>query len=110
MGDLINLFGFECGDGWFELLRDCIEGIKEVCERNGFDVYALQVKEKYGILRFYLSTTASELDDIIEAAEYRSSKTCETCGKEGYLAKQSGYWWHVTCDDCEKLAKESSTS
>jgi hypothetical protein len=39
-------FGFDCGDGWFELIKDLSEKLEPL------GVEALQVKEKWGSLRF----------------------------------------------------------
>lgn len=94
----MHLFGFECGDGWFDLLAECIENIKKVCEKNNLHIQAHQVKEKYGSLRFYLSQVTDELDKIIDFAEKKSCVTCEVCGKLGKIRKLS--WIQVLCEEC----------
>lgn len=65
---------------------------------------AVQVKEKYGGLRFYLNgyPVQPEIDSKVTAyinfAESISCITCEYCGAPG---KQHGNHWIVTlCDDC----------
>ncbi len=95
----MSLFGFECGDGWFELLKDLIEGIKEICESEKWDIKVNQVKEKYGTLRFYLDSTPEALSDLIEKYEKQSAHTCEECGKGGSMRKK-GIWYSVRCDIC----------
>ena len=42
-------WGFECGDGWFEIIKKLSEDITKIDPK----VEASQVKEKYGSLRFY---------------------------------------------------------
>ena len=80
-------FYFECGDGWFDiLLRASIELetiVRTYPKDVRDDIVALQVKEKYGSLRFYLSYYSEELDEIIQRVESQSACTCETCGKAG---------------------------
>lgn len=97
----ISLFGIECEDGWFELLKDCIAELKEICEKEGINIKANQIKEKYGTLRFYVSEENDAIAKAIMKAEKRSAKTCENCGKEGEL-KNRGYWLYTQCAECEK--------
>jgi len=44
-------FGIECGDGWFGIIDFLCKRLKE----NG-ECEAVQVKEKYGGLRFYVTS------------------------------------------------------
>jgi hypothetical protein len=64
-------FGFECGDGWYELLRELCERLyplveKIVPDEFGYSCRASQVKEKYGTLRFYMDASTDEMNDLIE--------------------------------------------
>jgi hypothetical protein len=103
-------WGFECGDGWYEVIRElsnniyvgCVErkikmGLPDDLEFN--PIHVIQVKEKYGTLRFYLSGMHDWMQGFIDIAEVRSSVTCETCGKPGELKKRA--WWCTICKDCE---------
>ena len=73
-------FGFQCGDGWYNILwRLCVDmepmviGLeKETGER--FEV--VQVKEKLGTLRFYVSHHTDTIDERIVEAQKESSRTC----------------------------------
>lgn len=60
---------------------------------------AAQVKEKFGTLRFYMTTYDDEIENLICKAEVKSGKTCERCGKPGKL-RDSG-WWVTLCDACK---------
>ena len=53
--NLYRRFGFDCGDGWFDLLRDCCRKITERYAEAGvpIDFVPEQIKEKFGTLRFY---------------------------------------------------------
>ena len=53
--NLYRRFGCDCGDGWYEILRDCCRKITERYAEAGvqIDFVPAQIKEKFGILRFY---------------------------------------------------------
>lgn len=107
----MHLFGFECNDGWFDLLKDLITEIKLICNSEEY-VAALslddkpsqlkvsQVKEKYGTLHFYTSYSNNAIDAAIERAEKRSLVTCEFCGKEGKLKETGHRWYQTLCEEC----------
>jgi hypothetical protein len=95
-------WGFECGDGWFEIM-------KELCEKVGnipgfrFD----QVKEKFGVLTIYYTGPSAEedrkiVDEAIGEAERKSAITCERCGKPAKLRSDMG-WYAVSCKKCEAI-------
>jgi hypothetical protein len=57
---------------------------------KGGSFRVLQIKEKFGVLRFYWDGTLSpeasaEVQEAIALAEARSACTCELCGAEGQL-------------------------
>jgi len=88
-------FGFECGDGWFQLIWD----LSEKLEAEG--IVAVQVKEKFGSLRFYTDTDTDAAYAAIEEASEKSSKTCELCGAPGEISYR-GYWLKALCETCRK--------
>ena len=87
-------YGFECDDGWFELIYELSTKLKEA----GFTGTVLQVKEKFGALRFYANGITNVHDKIIEKYEEKSMTTCEFCGEQGQL--RGGGWIKCLCDDC----------
>lgn len=93
-------FGFECGDGWYQLIRDLSEAlyplIREGRVENECYCYATQVKEKYGTMRFYMSLSTSLMDEIIEEYEERSSRVCEECGAPGSI-DYNKFWLEALC-------------
>jgi hypothetical protein len=93
--------GFAHGDGWFELLwRLCerLEPVVAAAEReSGHTFEVLQVKEKFGGLRFYTNFSDDAIFALIETAELESAQTCEVCGKPG--ARQSKGWITTRCDE-----------
>ena len=44
---------------------------------------AVQTKEKFGTLRFYIRGGDDYIRDLIEHADAESGRTCEVCGKPG---------------------------
>ena len=93
-------FGFECGDGWYNLIDDlchCIEThIKSKWHQDELNVTVDQVKEKFGALRFYVTGSDYMIDGMICMAEYMSSRICEECGDKGHL--RYGGWIKTACD------------
>jgi hypothetical protein len=93
-------FGFECGDGWADLLVELSEKIQARLNEMPKDVaseyVALQVKEKFGTLRFYTSYCDDVIDGFIREAEQKSACTCEQCGAPGKI--RGSVWYYTACD------------
>ena len=89
-------FGFECDDGWYELIREF--GLK--CkEHRTNQVIALIVKEKFGRLTVQgLTNMTDELWSTLGEVGNKSEKTCEICGKPGCLSS-TGYWLKTVCKE-----------
>lgn len=53
--NMYRCWGFECSGGWYGLLRDCCQQITDKYKETGraIDFVPVQVKEKWGTLRFY---------------------------------------------------------
>lgn len=78
--------------------------INEFGWKHLFKYKVLQVKEKYGSLRWYDSNTSSAILDIIDKYEDLSYNTCCNCGKPA--TKLSKGWICPYCDDCVQLNKQ----
>jgi hypothetical protein len=92
-------WGFECGDGWYNLIDTLCAKIQSYVDERSPEVYpvvATQVKEKYGTLRFYISGGDEHVDNLVSEAEKLSAHTCATCGETGKL-RGSG-WFYSACD------------
>lgn len=93
-------YGFECDDGWYDLIRDLCLTIKENDSDETVRVY--RVKEKLGGLRFYIDYGSEEIWDEIAKVENKSFEICERCGKPGKL-KDIGamsMWLKTLCENC----------
>jgi hypothetical protein len=97
--------GFRVGDGWFTLVLNLCRRIEPLLIQlnaslpKGEHFEVLQVKQKLGTLRFYISHRTDTIDMEIARAEEESSRTCEHCGNPAVL--RSGEGKLVTlCDEC----------
>lgn len=79
-----------CDSGWFPLIQRLHQKIVLIDP----DYEIVQVKEKFGGLRFYYTTSNSDfsqaIDKEIRNAERISILTCEITGKPGELMKRYG--------------------
>ena len=93
--------GFEHDDGWFDLIWRLCEDLEplvaEVEKQTGLPFEVLQVKEKFGGLRFYVNWRRSEsIRQLIGIAQEESFQTCEICGQRGKL--REGRCIKTLCD------------
>jgi hypothetical protein len=64
----------------------------------GWNREVIQVKEKFGTLRFYINEGTDDIHRRIAKAEIESATICEATGKPGKLRTDIG--WHRTlCDE-----------
>ncbi len=103
-------YWFECGPGWHDLLEELCFKIEAKLAAMPHDelhymdsdekptrlYYVEQIKEKFATLRFYMDQEPDGVDNLIAAAEAKSSQTCETCGDPG---EPRSMGWHKTCCD-----------
>ena len=112
MQETCMCWGFECGDGWFNILDQLMSNIQHHIDWNnqnfdkGYKQYKQvaqvtldQVKEKFGTLRFYYSGGDDIIDGMVRMAESMSGCTCEECGNIG--KSRGGGWIHTYCESCE---------
>ena len=106
MRDTAMCWGFECGDGWFNILDQLMGNIQHHIDwRNKKEevvaqVTLDQVKEKFGTLRFYYTGGDDEISGMVRMAESMSGVTCEECSAP---AKTHGPGWIRTiCEPCEQ--------
>jgi len=122
-GDMMKTamcWGFDCGDGWYQILDSLCGQIQHhidwshkqmawsikwneehpdnqrEIEQPVAQVVAVQVKEKFGGLRFYYNGGDDTVDGMVRMAESWAAYTCEKCGAAGKL-RGSG-WLYTACD------------
>ncbi len=120
MTDTLMCWGFECGDGWYWLIDNLCHSIQDYCDNSNdsirsinkdkglteeqmdtllYQVEAVQVKEKFGGLRFYISGGNDMIYGMIHLAEEMSYRICEKCGSTEDV-KQTGGWIKSLCPKC----------
>ncbi|MGF6447121.1 hypothetical protein [Paraburkholderia youngii] len=83
-------WGFECGDGWYDLLNALCLNLQHATKCGASQVVAVQVKEKFGGLCFYANGPDAEQAGMIELAETMSKQLCEVCGNRGKAIRNGG--------------------
>ena len=93
-------WGFQCGDGWFAILYQLSQQITEYAAHHPDvqQVMAVQVKEKFGTLRFHVRGADAHIRALIDAAEVQSAQLCELDGTSGRLRVRQGHY-QTLCDD-----------
>ena len=101
MTETAMCWGFECGDGWYTLIDTLCGTIQSYIDNNQHlnvpQVEVVQVKEKFGGLRFYTHGGNDKIDGMIWLAESMSYRICEECGNPGRVRK--GSWIRSLCDN-----------
>ena len=106
-GDVVlpMMFGFEIGDGWYNLLYNLMETIHNYCEWNDKPYPQFtQVKEKYGSLEVYIYGGDNMIDGMIWFANSLSTHICESCGSMENVG-QTEKWIYTRCETCYKNEK-----
>lgn len=95
----------DCGPGWIDLIRDLNTRLNEL--DPAYTV--VQVKEKFGGLRFYLGDVnpdvEAEVATAVTAAEASSYTICDECGEPGRL-QRSRYIIMTRCANCARPDSE----
>lgn len=93
--------------GWRKAFGEqmCEEIQQELDLSDIKDYRILQIKEKFGTLRWYGSVETDKLLDITNRYEKLSEVTCIKCGKSA--TKISKGWISPFCDKCAKKMKNT---
>lgn len=113
-GNIYRRRGCEYDDGWYTLIYELCNEITKAFELEDkpVNIIVKQVKEKFGKVRFYYTfgddllssdderdiLLRSEIKKTVKAFEERSTDTCEICGNEGCLRKDTII--RYLCDNC----------
>lgn len=108
--------GLGAGVGWWPALEACFAEIDAVLiAYPGLDFNAVQIKEKFGGLRFYYDLYRSDscelseaqeaeargkIYEAVETAERVAAAACEVCGQPG--KRRGGNWIRTLCDEHAK--------
>lgn len=78
------------GPGWANIINDLYDAKPK-------DVHVIQVKEKFGGLRFYVGGAPRWYHELIDAYSHYSETVCEVCGEKGKLREDLS-WILTLCD------------
>lgn len=92
----ISLFGIECDDGWLELIAELI---RELIAK-GWTRETMQIKEKFGGLRFYATGLPEGGGELIMRFGQLSYTVCELCGSKDNVKLRGTSWVKTLCDVC----------
>lgn len=87
----------DCGPGWTSTIVALDLEIAKLDPH--YELH--QVKEKFGMLRYYFSCDPKVYDQayvLVGIAEEKSGVTCEICGQPGHA--RTGGWIKTLCDAC----------
>lgn len=94
--------GLECSGGWYFLIDNLCNCIQNYININNLpQVEVVQVKNKFGMLRYYLNSSDPTIDGMIWLTEDISHKTCEICGSNKDVVHTSGHV-RTLCGVCLK--------
>lgn len=101
----MNYVALDIQAGWLDTVYQIHEALLVVVP----DYSIIQIKEKFGALRYYIeyfntdSTKQFIVDSIINFGENMSKQICERCGQKYFtVSLRSFYHWnHTYCDVCE---------
>ena len=85
------------GRGWYQLIVDCDAELAAI--DPGYQI--LQIKEKFGGLRYYIQPSGSDqaiadqLNEITTRYEKLAQETCEDTGRPGVLMRSIGGWYRT---------------
>lgn len=99
-----ELFGIECGKGWYKLIKPIFDYIEEYNKDKSENekIVIMQCKEKWGGLRIYTNFGNEELFKMIDDAEDKSYSVCEICGSEENVGLRLTGWETTMCLECLK--------
>lgn len=108
--------GFSHGDGWYDIIDGLSSTIRHIMKyhperknltpeefEENYGLRIVQVKEKFGGLRYYVDNSNPEVDAAIIMAESMSFRTCEFCGNRG--SHRPGGWIRTLCDECDEKTR-----
>ncbi len=102
-------WGIACDDGWYDLIYNLSSELQAWSDCKQIPIVALQVKEKFGTLRYYISRveggsrawTAEECKEvlsIVDKYQKLSATTCELTGNVGRIRIKDN-WFKTLCDE-----------
>lgn len=108
--------GFDCNDGWFDLIWNLSQAIEDVARRDGHDPQsedwpeAAQVKQKVGALRFHLAKNTNTFAALVDNAMKASEEICEVCGAPGAMSADIQSGVRTVCNEHNRECLRGSST
>jgi len=105
---LKNIKHMDIGDGWFWLIDMLCLSIKQQLQGLKQGVFKMiQIKQKFGGLRFYYEPYEEHITAMVRLAEHMSYTICESCGTTKNVKQTVGGYIAPYCPECmEKEGRE----
>jgi len=90
------------GNGWHDLIIDLHKKLVMLDP----DYKIIQIKEKFGSLRYYYTTEVTQsavkeaMQRYVAQAETLSKNICESCGGKSEIRKTKSGWLKAFCYEC----------
>ncbi len=100
MTETCMCWGIDTSNGWYKIIDLLCELLQwDIDHNNHSQIEAVQVKEKFGGLRFYTDTADERQQGMIDFAQHLSEITCEECGSMDNVTQTKG-WIVSLCPKC----------
>lgn len=111
-------WGFDCGDGWYDLIESTLANIDRLSKSISLDVKLAQLKSKFGKLTIYIDIESgpggsqiqqviSQIYNEIEEAQKKSSFISEVSGKPAKQFVINSYVYTVTEEEAKEIENTS---
>ena len=93
-------WGIECGAGWSDLIRAMCLALEHREKETGRAIRFNYIRQKMGVLQCTLTGFDDFTRGAVDVAHWMSYMTCELCGNNGSVARDSQGWLRVLCSSC----------
>lgn len=106
--------GFECEDGWFDLIWQVSADIEAAAQLEGTPKTAEAwpsvgvLKNKFGALRIQFDGRVSDdIEALVHKAYERSMEICHLCGASALPMQVSNRWAEPLCANCTDVSAQA---
>ena len=93
----VRNMGVDFRKGWSGILEGLFTKMRQEVTKGAAQPDILQIKEKFGGLRVYISSGNDKMHEFIREAEKASFRTCEICGDLGLACTSKSGWLKTLC-------------
>lgn len=101
--------GFWVDDSWYNLIHNLSNSINNIIslmpQDKQLNYYVVQLKEKFHGLRYYMSASTPEINELISAAEDESYLICYGCSGKIEEDFKKANWTITHCEKCYTIKK-----